>query len=122
MRIHGVPINMPRNMVGKELKSAITYYDHYSANNKITFVRGYIAKQLQAGHIDIFPLEVIHHLLKMWICPLAMIPQTIHKPRLIHHFLWGRLNNLDKVASHKYVMQFVKALHRLIYCIVPANP
>ena len=34
----------------------------------------------------------------------------------------SRLNKLAKVASHKESKRFGKALHRLIYCILAADP
>ena len=114
MRKHGVPINMPYGMTDKELESAISYGSHSSSNKERSFVRRELAEQLQAGNIAIFPLAAIRHLNKLWLSPLAAIPQTGRKPRMIHKFSWRGLNKLTRAAALKDSVRFGKALHRLL--------
>ena len=71
-------------------------------------------EQLQVGHVSIFILALIRHLQKLWIYPLAAIPQTVHKHRLIYDFSWSWLNNFTRVAAHKDSMRFGKDLNRLL--------
>ena len=81
-----------------------------------------LAEQLQAIHVAIFPLAVIRHLKKIWLFLLSANPQTGYKPRLIYNFSWIGINQIAKAAAHKDVGPFAKALHRLLGCILAADP
>ena len=87
MRTYGVPITMMHGMTDKDLKNAISYGTHASANKEQSFLRGKLSEQLQAEHVDIFSLAVIRHLPRLWLYLLANIPQTGRKTRLIYDFL-----------------------------------
>ena len=50
---------------------------------------------------------------KLWLSPLAAIPQQGRKPRLIYDFSWSGLND---------AMRFGKALYRVIDSILNAPP
>ena len=93
MWVHGVPIPTKRGMNDTELTRAIRYSAHSSATKETTFVRKELQEQAQAGHIALFPLRAVRHLPKLWLSPLAAIPQRGRKPRLIYDFSWSGLNN-----------------------------
>ena len=102
MRVHGVPIHTKRGMTNTELTRAIRYGAHSSVTKETTFVRKELQEQAQAGHIALFPLKAVRNLPKLWLSPLAAIPQRGRKPRLIYDFSWGGLNNaVTQVAQEK---------------------
>ena len=78
--------------------------------------------QLRVGHISVFPMDKVLHLKGIWIPPLAKITQEGRKIRLLYNFSWSNLNAKVDQAASKEAMQFVRYLHRLIYCIVDGNP
>ena len=59
---------------------------------------------------------------KLWLSPLAAIPQRGRKPRLIYDFSWSGLNEAFAQVAHKEAMRFRKALYRVIDCILRARP
>ena len=86
-RQHGLPITLPRGMSEKELHAALYYGAHSSAMKKVDFVHQELAEQVQAGHIVVFPLAAIRNLPKLWLSPVAAIPQVGQRPRLIFDLL-----------------------------------
>ena len=62
-------------MTEQELTREILYGAHFSATNETTFVRTKLAKQAQAGHMVIFPLQAVRHLPQLWLSFLAAILQ-----------------------------------------------
>ena len=122
MRVHGVPIKTERGMPAQELTRAIQYVAHSSATKETTFARKELQEQAQAGHIALFPLRAVRHLPKLWLSPLAAIPQRDRKPRLIYDFSWSGLNEAVTQVAHKEAMRFGKSLYRVIYCILNTSP
>ena len=109
-------------MTKQELTREIRYGDHSSATEESTFVRTELAEQARAGHIDHFPLRAVRHLTRLWLSPLAAIPQRGRKPRLICDFLWSGLNEVVTQVAHKEAMRSGKALYRVINCILATPP
>ena len=101
MRVHGVQIKIERGMKDAELTRAIRYGTHSSDTKETTFVRKELQEQAQAGHIALFPLRAVRHLPKLWLSPLAAIPQRGRKPRLIYDFYWSGLNKAVTQVAHK---------------------
>ena len=87
MIYHIFLINIPRGMNIVDIKKALTYVAHYSVVKERAFVSKELAKQLRAGHIDIFPWEDFHHLQGLWISHLAAMTQTGRDTRFIYNFL-----------------------------------
>ena len=92
MWVHGVPIKTEQGMTDTELTQALRYGAHSSATKETTFVQKELQEQARAGHIALFPLRAVRHLPKLWLSPLAAIPQQGRKPRLIYDFSWSGLN------------------------------
>ena len=109
-------------MTDDELTRAIRYGAHSSATKETTFVQTELQEQAQAGHIKLFPLRAVRHIPRLWLSPLAAIPQRGRKPRLIYNFSWSGLNEAVTQVAHKEAMRFVKSLYRAIDCILTAPP
>ena len=109
-------------MTDTELTRAIRYDAHSSDTKETTFVRKEIQEQAQAGNIALFSLIAVCHLPKLWLSPLAAIPQRGKKPRQIYNFSWSGLNEAVTQVSHKEAIRFGKSLYRVIYCILNAPP
>ena len=58
----------------------------------------------------------------MWLSPVDTTHQTDRRPILLHRFSWIILNEQVKQASPKYSIRFLQALHRLLDCILEAEP
>ena len=93
-----------------------------SATKKTTFVRTKLEEQARADHIALFPLRAVRHLPRIWLSPLAAIPQQGRKPRLVYDFSWSGLNKAVTQVAHKEAMRFGKALYGVIDCILAASP
>ena len=65
-------------------------------------------------------MRAVRNLPKLWLSPLAAIPQRGRKPRLIYDFSWSGLNDAATQVAHKEAMRFSKALYRVIDCILKA--
>ena len=74
-QVHGFPIKTERGMTTQDLTRAIKYGTHSSATKETTFSRTELEEQAQAGHIALFPLRAVCHLPRLWLSPLAAIPQ-----------------------------------------------
>ena len=122
MQVHGVPTNTERGMTDTKLTRANRYGAHSSATKETTFVRKELQEKSQAGHISLFPLIAVHHLPKLWLSPLATIPQRGRKPRLIYDFSWSGLNDAVTQVADKKAMRFGKSLYRVIDCILNEPP
>ena len=101
MRVHGVTIKIEQGMTDDEITRDIRYGTHYSATKETTFVQTEIQEQAQAGHIALSPLRAVRHLTRLWLSPLAAIPQQGRKPRLIYDFSWSGLNKAVNQVAHK---------------------
>ena len=67
----------------KERNSTILYGTHASARNEADFIHAELAEQVQAGYVAFSPLEAFTALQKLWLSPVAFIPQVGRIPRLI---------------------------------------
>ena len=81
-----------------------------------------MTEQLRAGNISISTMSKVRQLKGLWLYPLSEIPQTGSKPRLIYDFLWSSLNAKVLQAAPIVTMQFRKALHRILDCIMEDYP
>ena len=76
-------------MTIKECAKALGYYAHASAIKEVDFFHMELIEQVQAGQISVFTFATISKLNKMWLSPLAVIPQRNRRPRMIHDFTWS---------------------------------
>ena len=73
-----------------------------------------LAKQVQAGHVYVFPLEEFNALHNLWISLVMVIPQVESRLRLILDFTWVRINDVSKRLDPMEVMRFGGALQRIL--------
>ena len=78
--------------------------------------------KLWAGHVALFLLSDIQHLLGLWLPPLAETHQTGRKPILLYNFSRIRLNDQVNQVAPKESIRFGQSLHRLLDCILEAEP
>ena len=76
----------------EEREASIRYGTHTSANKEAEFIHTELAKQVQAGHVAVFPSEAVTTLHNLWLLSVAVIPQFGRRPRLIFDFTWSGLN------------------------------
>ena len=76
--------------------------------------------KLWAGHVALFLLSDIQHLLGLWLPPLAETHQTGRKPILLYNFSRIRLNDQVNQVAPKELIRFGQSLHRLLDCILEA--
>ena len=109
-------------MTKQDLTRAIRYGAHSSAIKETTFSVTDLLEQALAVHIALFTLQAVRHLPRIFISPLAAIPQRGRKPRLVYDFSWSGLNEAVTQVAHKEAMHFRKSIYRLIDCILAAPP
>ena len=85
------------------------------------FIYTELAKQVQAGHVTVSPLEAVNYLHTMWLSPVTVIPQKGRRPRLIFDFTWIRLNDILKRLSPMDAMIFGGALQRILKQVLTAE-
>ena len=111
---NGVPIYLPRVTYEEERDTAIRYGTYASVRKEAEFIHAELAKQVQAGHVAVVLLEAVLDLHKLWLYPMAVIPQFGRRPRLILIFTWGGLNEETNVLSPMEAMRFGGALCRIL--------
>ena len=83
----------------EENEEEIRYGTYDSANKEADFINVDLSEQVQAGQVNIFPLEAVNTLDNLWLSPVEVIPQVGRRPRLILDFIWSGLNNISKRLS-----------------------
>ena len=107
---HGVPITLPRGMGEEEKEVSIRYGTYASSNKEVEFINADLGKQVQAGHVNVFPLEFFNYLHNLWLSPVAVIPQVGRRLRLTFDFTWSGLNDVSKRLAPIEAMRFGGAL------------
>ena len=62
---------------------AVRYGMHASASKEAEFIHAELADRMPVGHVAVFPLESVIALQKLWLSPVAVIPQVGRIPCLI---------------------------------------
>ena len=81
-----------------------------------------LAEQVQARHVDFFPLEAVMSLHNLGLSTVAGIPQGGTRPHLIFDFTWSGLNKSTKLLSPMEVMRYGGVLHRILKQALTADP
>ena len=81
-----------------------------------------LAEQVQEGYVAVFPLEAVTALQKLWLSPVAVIPQVGRMPRLIIDFTWSGLNDIVEHLSPMEAMRFGGALQRILRQVITIDP
>ena len=81
-----------------------------------------IAEQVQTGYTVVYYLASIYGLSKLWLYPVAVIPQVGRCPQLIFDFTWSGLNEATAQKAPEEVMRFICTFHRIIRRVLMADP
>ena len=77
---------------------------------------------MQAGHVNVFPLEEVNALHNQWFSLAVFIPQMGRRPRLISDFTSSGINNVSKRLDPMEAMRFGGALQSILKQVLAANP
>ena len=77
---------------------------------------------MQAGHLYALPLYTIYHLHKLWLSPLAVIPQWNRRPLMIYDFTRSSLNATTARLAPQGAMRLGKTLYCTLKRIINTNP
>ena len=81
-----------------------------------------LIEQFHEGHIAVFPLAIVANLDKLWISPLASIPQRNRQPRMINYFTWSGLNTATGRLDPQEEILFRGTLKRTMRSVLEADP
>ena len=93
-----------------------------SARKEAEFIHVELAEQVQAGHVDVFPLEAVTSLQNTWLSPVAVIPQVGRRLRLIFDLTWSGINDISERLSPMEAMRFGGVLLRIIEQVLTTDP
>ena len=105
----------------EEKEVSIRYGTYASSNKEAEFINAELGKQVQAGHVNVFPLESLNYLHNLWLSPVAVIPQVGRRLRLIFDFTWSGLNDVSKRLSPIEAMRFGGAFQRILKQVLTAD-
>ena len=74
-REHVMNISPPRGMTETELQTALHSGTHASAGKEMNFIHHELSKHIQADHPVVFPMLAVCATPKLWLSPVAVIPQ-----------------------------------------------
>ena len=106
----------------EERCASIRYGTHASTSKEAEFIHAEFSKQVQAGHVAVFPLEVVTTLQNMWLLPVAVIPQVGRRPRLIFDFTWSGLNDIEERLSPMEAMRVGGVLLCILMKVITYDP
>jgi hypothetical protein len=95
---------------------------HQSAKTHTTFLRGEFADMIRKKQWILLPADLVMTQEDLRISPLGVLPQRDRRPRSIIDYTFYRINEDTVVMAPPEVMQFGKALWRILAGIVHANP
>ena len=81
-----------------------------------------LAEQVQAGHVDVFPLEEFNALHNLWLSLVVVIPQVERRLRLILDFTWVGINDVSKRLDPMEAMRFGGALQCILNQVLTVDP
>ena len=109
-------------MEKEDKEATIRYGTHASTDKEADFIRAELAKQMQAGNVDIFALEAANTLHNLWLYLVAVISQVGRRPYLIFDFTWSGINDVSNRLAPKEAMRFGGAPQRILKEVLTANP
>ena len=82
-RHHVIPISVLHRMSEEDICAAFHYGAHSSASKEVVFFHQEISTQVQEGHAVVSPLSAVRSIPKLWLPPVAIIPQVGLRPHFI---------------------------------------
>ena len=95
---------------------------HPSAIEHMDFLRDEMADFCERGFWVVLPYDMVKHLPNLKLSPAAVKPERDRRPRLLVDHTWWGVNDATEPYFAKGVMQFGRALSRLLYRIHHSNP
>ena len=74
------------------------------------------------GHIIVSSLAAVRGLPKLWLSPVAAIPQIGRQLRLIFDFIWSVLTKAKSREAPEEVMRFGGTLCHIILRVILSDP
>jgi hypothetical protein len=88
---------------------------HQSTKAHVDFVRDEMADFNDKSFWTVLPLEAVQHLPNLLLSPLGCVPQRDRRPRLINDLTFYEINKQTIRLAPSEVMQFGKALERVLH-------
>ena len=85
-------IDLPQGMGRQDKQVTLRYGTHASYLKYAELIHVELSEQIQAGHMDVYPLDTVMDLHKLWLSPIAVITQVGRRPHLIFYFTRSGLN------------------------------
>jgi hypothetical protein len=118
-----VPVLMRNSPWSQQRKdTAINRGAHLSAKQNVAFLRQGFAAMIKKGHWTVLPARLVHHMRKLRISPIGIVPQRYRRPRTIVDYLFFDVNDDTSPWDPSEAMQFGRAMHRLLRMILEAHP
>ena len=123
LRNHGANLQLETPPWSLERRqAAVSRGPHRSSFDHIEFVHQDFADMVAKGFWVVLPVSDIIHLEDVRFSPLGVVPQRERRPRVICDYSFYDINQECAQLAPAEAMQFGKALLRVIYQIVHANP
>ena len=106
----------------EEKEAALRYGTHASNLKEAEFIHTELDKHVHSRHASVSPLKAVNALQKMWLSPVAVIPQVGRRPCLIFDFTWIRINEATKRLSPMEAMRFRGTLQCILRQVLTADP
>lgn len=122
-RDHGVPVLVhPDDWCPNKIQECLKRGAHPSAVEHKDFLRDEMSDFADRGFWAILPYELVKDLPNLKLSPAAVKPERERRPRLLVDHTWHGVNQATEDFFAKEVMQFGRALPRLLFRIHHSNP
>ena len=81
-----------------------------------------MADMICKGYWIVLPYHLVRHLPKLRISPMGAVPQRERRPRIIVDYSFSNVNQEAAKGAPPEAMQLGRALNRILYRIVTADP
>ena len=95
---------------------------HPSTAPYLHFVEEDMADMIRKGYWVVLPYHLVRHLPNLRISPMGAVPQRERRPRIIVDYSFSNVNQEVAKGAPPEAMQLGRALNRILYRIVTADP
>ena len=95
---------------------------HPSTAPYLHFVEEDMADMIRKGYWVVLPYHLVRHLPNLRISPMGAVPQRERRPRIIVDYSFSNVNQEAAKGAPPEAMQLGRALNRILYRIVTADP
>lgn len=123
LRKHGAPTKLQtKPWTQGQVEAAIRRGPHKSAHDYSDFLYGEMADMCEKGQWMILPYSQIQAIPGLRVSPLGVVPQHERRPRTIVDYSFYGINEELVPLAPAEAMQFGKALERILWKILQADP